>query len=56
MVLNVTFSLLCIQAQQLIGICREYILGLSMEAYRKEQPKSNLEQQKRICEVGSYCS
>ena len=27
------------EAQQLIGICREYILGLSMEISRKELPK-----------------
>ncbi|XP_072049664.1 coatomer subunit alpha-like [Amphiura filiformis] len=42
------------EAQQLIGICREYIVGLSMEAYRKEQPKSNLDQQKRVCELAAY--
>ena len=27
------------QAQQLLGICREYIIGLSMEVKRKELPK-----------------
>lgn len=40
-----------LQAQQLITICREYIVGLSMEIERKKLPKESLEQQKRICEV-----
>lgn len=40
------------QAQQLIAICREYIVGLSMELERKKLPKDTLEEQKRICEVG----
>ena len=44
-----------LQAQQLIEICREYIVGLTMEAARKELPKGTLEEQKRICEVGSVC-
>ncbi|KAK3720320.1 hypothetical protein QZH41_020401 [Actinostola sp. cb2023] len=49
------------EAQQLVGICREYILGLQMESKRKDMPKvgkreltSNLEEQKRICEMASY--
>ncbi|XP_038045670.1 coatomer subunit alpha-like [Patiria miniata] len=42
------------EAQQLISICREYILGLSMEIFRKEQPKSSLEEQKRNCELAAY--
>lgn len=41
-----------LQAQQLITICREYIVGLSMEIERKKLPKESLEQQKRTCEVG----
>lgn len=44
-------SLLLPKAQQLIAICREYIVGLSMEIERKKLPKETLEQQKRICEV-----
>ncbi|OWK05022.1 COPA [Cervus elaphus hippelaphus] len=36
------------EAQQLITICREYIVGLSMEIERKKLPKETLEQQKRI--------
>lgn len=42
-----------LQAQQLITICREYIVGLCMEIERKKLPKETLEQQKRICEVSS---
>ena len=40
-----------VQAQQLVEICREYILGLQMETQRKELPKGTLEEQKRLCEV-----
>lgn len=39
------------QAQQLITICREYIVGLTMETERKKLPKDSLEEQKRLCEV-----
>lgn len=39
------------QAQQLITICKEYIVGLSMETERKKLPKETLEEQKRLCEV-----
>ncbi|KAK2573204.1 Coatomer subunit alpha [Acropora cervicornis] len=42
------------EAQQLLGICREYIVGLQMELKRKELPKSTLEEQKRICEMAAY--
>ncbi|XP_077985035.1 coatomer subunit alpha-like isoform X2 [Glandiceps talaboti] len=42
------------EAQQLIGICREYIVGLTMEIKRKELPKSSLEDQKRNCEMAAY--
>ncbi|CAD5114426.1 DgyrCDS3559 [Dimorphilus gyrociliatus] len=42
------------EAQQLIEICREYILGLSMEQARKELPKDSIEDQKRICEMAAY--
>ncbi|NXL40018.1 COPA protein, partial [Glaucidium brasilianum] len=42
------------EAQQLIAICREYIVGLSMEIERKKLPKETLEQQKRICEMAAY--
>lgn len=43
-----------VQAQQLIEICREYIVGLCMEQNRKELPKSTLQEQKRICEVSKW--
>lgn len=39
------------QAQQLLTICKEYIVGLTMEVERKKLPKETLEEQKRICEV-----
>jgi len=42
------------EAQQLIAICREYIVGLMMEQERKSLPKGNIEQQKRICEMAAY--
>ncbi|KAI2519960.1 COPI coat complex subunit alpha, partial [Homo sapiens] len=42
------------EAQQLITICREYIVGLSVETERKKLPKETLEQQKRICEMAAY--
>jgi len=42
------------EANQLIEICREYIVGLSMEFKRKELPKETLAQQKRVCEMAAY--
>lgn len=39
------------QAQQLITICKEYIVGLTMETERKKLPKETLDEQKRLCEV-----
>ena len=42
------------EAQLMIETCREYIVGLQMECYRKELPKESLEDQKRICEVKFY--
>lgn len=42
------------EAQQLIQICREYILGLKMETERKNLPKNTLDEQKRICEMAAY--
>jgi len=41
-------------AQQLLTICREYILGLMMEQVRKDLPKATLDEQKRICEMAAY--
>lgn len=42
------------EAQQLLSICREYILGLSMEIVRKDLPKSTLEDQIVLCEMAAY--
>ncbi|PNF39948.1 Coatomer subunit alpha [Cryptotermes secundus] len=42
------------EAQQLLHICKEYILGLKMETARKELPKATLEDQKRLCEMAAY--
>ncbi|XP_058799728.1 coatomer subunit alpha isoform X2 [Phymastichus coffea] len=42
------------EAQQLIEICREYILGLKMETERKNIPKISLRDQQRICEMIAY--
>jgi coatomer protein complex subunit alpha (xenin) len=42
------------EAQQLIDICKEYIVGLQMEITRKELPKDSLDEQKRICEMAAY--
>lgn len=42
------------EAQQLLEICREYLVGLLMEVKRKEMPKTTEEEQKRICEMAAY--
>jgi len=42
------------EAQELLGICREYIVGLQMEVLRKDMPKETLEEQKRSCEMAAY--
>jgi coatomer protein complex subunit alpha (xenin) len=42
------------EAQQLIDVCREYIIGLQMEMARKELPKGTIDEQKRICEMAAY--
>jgi coatomer subunit alpha len=39
------------EAQQLIEVCREYIVGLQMELHRKDLPKESVDDQKRSCEV-----
>lgn len=49
--LKLKLHLFLFQAQQLITICKEYIVGLSMETERKKLPKETLEEQKRLCEV-----
>ena len=42
------------EAQHLLEICKEYVLGLTLELERKEMPKDNLAQQKRSCEMAAY--
>merc|ERR1711972_1312445 len=41
-------------AQQLLTICREYLIGLKMELIRKESPKKTAEDMKRNCEMAAY--
>ena len=42
------------EATQLREICMNYLVGLTMEMARKDLPKGNIEQQKRICELAAY--
>ncbi|KFD58197.1 hypothetical protein M514_00960 [Trichuris suis] len=43
-----------LDAQQLIEICREYLIGLTMELKRKEMPKETLADQVRCAEMAAY--
>lgn len=43
-----------LEAKQLLQICREYILGLCMETLRKTLPKTQMDEQKRQCEMAAY--
>jgi hypothetical protein len=42
------------QAQQLVSISREYLVGLQMEMKRKELPKESADAQKLACELAAY--
>jgi len=42
------------EAQQLLNICKEYMVGLNMEIARKELPKATAAQQQRLCEMAAY--
>ena len=42
------------EALALREICMNYLIGLTMEAARKEMPKASVEDQKRICEMAAY--
>ncbi|KAK9718982.1 Coatomer WD associated region [Popillia japonica] len=42
------------EAEQLLKICGEYILGLKMETLRKSLPKASGDDQKRQCEMAAY--
>ncbi|XP_053619485.1 coatomer subunit alpha [Plodia interpunctella] len=52
--LNVEAKTELTEAQQLLNICREYLLGLQMETARKAMPKNTLDEQKRTCEMAAY--
>lgn len=43
-----------LEAQQLLSICKEYVLALQMEVTRKDLPKNTIEEQLRICELSAY--
>lgn len=44
------------EAQQLLSICREYVVGIKMETYRKGLPNTTIEDKKRHCELAAYFS
>lgn len=44
------------EAQQLLSICREYVVGIKMETYRKGLPNGTIEEKKRHCELAAYFS
>lgn len=44
------------EAQQLLSICREYVVGIKMETNRKGLPNATLEDKKRHCEMAAYFS
>ncbi|XP_028028103.1 coatomer subunit alpha isoform X2 [Bombyx mandarina] len=42
------------EAQQLLAVCRDYLVGLAMETARKAMPKNTVDEQKRTCEMAAY--
>lgn len=44
------------EAQQLLSICREYVVGIKMETNRKGLPNGTIEEKKRHCEMAAYFS
>lgn len=44
------------EAQQLLNICREYVVGIKMETNRKGLPNTTIEDKKRHCEMAAYFS
>lgn len=44
------------EAQQLLSICREYVVGIKMETNRKGLPNATLDDKKRHCEMAAYFS
>lgn len=43
-----------VEAQQLLNICKEYVVALQMEITRKDLPKTTIEEQLRVCELSAY--
>eukprot|EP00127_Corallochytrium_limacisporum_P003893 Clim_evm3s154 gene=Clim_evmTU3s154 len=43
-----------LEAQQLVRVCQNYILGLQMELERKDLPKTNVQEMCRIAELAAY--
>jgi coatomer protein complex subunit alpha (xenin) len=43
-----------LEAQQLIQICREYLVGLLLETERKELPRDSVDSAKRNLEMAAY--
>lgn len=44
------------EAQQLLSICREYVVGIKMETNRKGLPNGTIDDKKRHCEMAAYFS
>lgn len=44
------------EAQQLLNICREYVVGIKMETCRKGLPNGTIEEKIRHCEMAAYFS
>lgn len=44
------------EAQQLLTICREYVVGIKMETSRKRLPNATIDDKKRHCEMAAYFS
>lgn len=42
------------EAQQLLNICREYIVGIKMETNRKGLPNATIDDKRRHCEMAAY--
>lgn len=42
------------EAQELLNICREYIVGIKLETNRKGLPNATIDDKKRHCELAAY--
>lgn len=59
MLLNIPLTLVktkpeATKGSEMIAVCKEYILGLQMELYRKTLPKEDLQDQRRSLELAAY--